>query len=332
MQILSTHQLSIGYSQGRKGIKKIASNIDIQLQKGEFVCLIGPNGVGKSTLLRTLAGTQKPLKGNIQIEGRRLEKMNAGELARTRSVVLTDKVESYLSVHALVAMGRYPYTGLLGQLKEEDEKRVQWALKATDTSSYANRPLHQLSDGEQQKVMIARALAQDTPLILLDEPTAHLDLSNRVEIIRLLRMLSRDTQKAILLSTHDLELAIQASDRIWLMDYDSPIKAGVPEDLVLSDSLDALFRSESFSFDKKSGTFRLHHQSEGKISLTGQGEHTYWTRRALERVGFEVSESRHTEQNVQVHPGPPIRYEYQWNSHTGSCSSIEELLNQVTHL
>ena len=212
--ILTAEQLTIGYPIAGKPAGKVAGPFDLQLRGGELVGLLGPNGAGKSTLVRTLAGIQPTLGGSIYIGGDRLEKLRPADLARKVSIVLTERVEAgNLLVRALVALGRYPYTGWFGRLSKEDEVKVQEAMEMTDTLSLADRSLHTLSDGERQKVMLARALAQDTPLIILDAPTAHLDLPNRVELFALLRRLTRDTRKAILLSTHELDLALQAGAR-----------------------------------------------------------------------------------------------------------------------
>ena len=292
MSVLETRHLEIGYGRDEQKRKCVARNLTLTLEEASLVCLLGPNGSGKSTLLRTLAGIQRPLDGELLLGGKFIEKISGNELARICSVVLTDTVDHSLTGYAVVAIGRYPYTGWMGKLRKQDEERIQWAITATATDSYIHRPLYKMSDGERQKVMIARALAQDTPIVLLDEPTAHLDLPNRVDIIRLLRTLAHETRKAILLSTHDLELAIQAADQIWLMHPEQPVQTGCPEDLILQGAIQRVFPSDGFSFDASSGGFLLHTEKTDKIALSGKGLAYLWTKRALERNGFEVVAAR----------------------------------------
>lgn len=287
--ILKALDLSIGYKKGAKTEIKIAGPLRFEVLPGQLICLLGPNGAGKSTLIRTLAGLQYMLKGDVEIAGESILHLRPAEMARKLSMVLTEKIRSgNLNVYSLVALGRYPYTGWLGTLSTEDKKMISWAIEATQTAPFLHRKLDQLSDGEIQKVMLARALAQDTPLIILDEPTAHLDLPNRIELMRLLHQLARQTNKAILLSSHELDLALQAGDQVWLLDAEGNMKQGVPEDLVLNGSFEATFDKAGFHFDKATGTFSLH-QSKGRpIYLTGEGAVAFWTRRALQREGYTV--------------------------------------------
>ncbi len=305
-EVLQTQDLAIGYHSSRLARearkhgakyagKVVAENLSLGLAEGEMVCLLGPNGSGKSTLMRTVAGVQKPLGGRVTLDGRRLDKLSARETARLLSIVLTDRVMTgNLSVYALVALGRYPYTGWMGNLSPDDEAFVREAIEATGTRALAHRHIGDLSDGERQKVMIARALAQDTPVILLDEPTAHLDLPNRIEIVRLLKRLAWERRKSIVMSTHELDLAIQAADRIWLMSPgDTGPKAvemvsGMPEELVLDGRLEKAFMRKGIEFDRTSGSFRIHNHYRGAIGLVGEGMLAFWTKRALERIGYRV--------------------------------------------
>ncbi|MBX2840971.1 MAG: ABC transporter ATP-binding protein [Flammeovirgaceae bacterium] len=288
---MTTSDLAIGYK--GKEIKEVSNNLNFSLKASELVCLLGPNGVGKSTLMRTMAGVQKPLKGNVQINGKSLIQYKARDLAKVLSIVLTERItNTNFSVYALVAMGRYPHTGWMGGLTKTDEKKVQWALFSTGMEGFANRKVHELSDGERQKVMIARALAQDTPIILLDEPTAHLDLPNRVEIVRLLRQLTKTTGKAILLSTHELDLALQGADKIMLMHPFFELTCGVPEDLVLSGVFEDTFKRDGFDFDKITGRFLIHKPGENKIKLKGDQLYEHWTRQALERENYSITKEK----------------------------------------
>ncbi|MFH5831834.1 ABC transporter ATP-binding protein [Halalkalibaculum sp. DA384] len=297
--ILATRKLSIGYK-GKNRPAVVAGELNLFLKKGELVGLLGPNGSGKSTLIRTLARMQRPLNGRILLEGSDLASLPMKEVAKKVSTVLTDRIRiGNLTVYNLIAFGRSPYTGMMGKLREEDREIVHWAIEATGLQRFVERDILKLSDGERQKVMIARALAQDTPVILLDEPTAHLDLPNRVEIIRLLRKLARDTGKAILMSTHELDLALKASDQVWLMDRETDIRCGTPEDLVLNGSFEEVFQQESFDFDRKTGSFKIHQNCGRQITLSGDEVSKYWTTRALEREGFIVQEVD-TEGKVQA--------------------------------
>ena len=210
--------LSIGY-RTKQGVRVVAQGLTAQLQRGQLTCLLGENGVGKSTLLRTLAAFQPKLEGSVSIEGRELDDYSERKLARTIGIVLTEKPDvQQMTVMELVEMGRAPYTGFWGRLNEDDRKVCNEAVALIGIEPLKDRMIQTLSDGERQKVMIAKALAQQTPVIFLDEPTAFLDYPSKVDMLLLLSRISREAQKTIFLSTHDLELALQVADTIWLMD------------------------------------------------------------------------------------------------------------------
>lgn len=285
--ILKANSLTIGYRR-RRNDTVIARDLDLSLHAGELVCLLGPNGAGKSTLMRTLAGMQPPLAGQVRLDGDDVGALSPQVLAKKLSVVLTERVEvGLLTAYALIALGRYPHTNWRGTLSAEDETIVQDAIKAIGIENLAARPVSQLSDGERQKVMIARALAQQPKLMLLDEPTAFLDLPRRVEIMQILRTLAYSRQRAILLSTHDLDLALRSADTLWLMS-DGQLHVGAPEDLVLNGVFAKAFASTGVSFDINSGAFELAQTSCGSIDLIGDGVRAQWTARALQRIGFDV--------------------------------------------
>ncbi len=291
--ILQTRDLCIGYAPKRRPRVEVAADIGVELLKGELVCLLGPNGAGKSTLMRTLAGLQKPLVGEVNLEGCDLHGLTESERARLLGLVLTERVDvGNLSAYALVALGRYPYTGWDGRLSHADEKVVRWAIDAVGARNLAGRSVGELSDGERQKVMIARALAQEPAVLLLDEPTAFLDLPRRVEVVQLLRRLAGDSDRAVLLSTHDLDLALRCADRLWLLPLDGPLQTGAPEDLVLSGAFQRAFAD--VEFDPAIGSFQLTQEPEGAVGLVGEGLHALWTARALERAGFCVAEDSPT--------------------------------------
>jgi iron complex transport system ATP-binding protein len=285
--VLQTHHLTVGYRRPRQSARAVVSNIHVSLKAGELVCLIGPNGAGKSTLMRTLAGMQPPLAGHVSLDKGDVHRMKTAELARRLSIVLTERVEvGVLSAYALAALGRYPYTGAGGALTAHDEAVVQWAMEAVGAAHLAARDVGELSDGERQKVMIARALAQEPSVMLLDEPTAFLDLPRRAEMMQLLRHLARDTGRAVLLSTHDLDLALRSANRIWLLPTGGPLQTGAPEDLVLSGAFQSAFQSEGVAFDSYNGSFRVQTRAAGQVDLIGDGLPALWTARALEREGF----------------------------------------------
>lgn len=288
--ILQTDALAIGYRTRRRPPRLVAERLDLRLYPGELVCLLGPNGAGKSTLLRTLAGMQPPLRGQVRLAGTDLQRLTPQELARRLAVVLTDRVEvGRLTVRTLTALGRYPHTAWNGRLTPSDEAAIDRALTAVGIADFAPRLLDELSDGERQKVMIARALAQEPKLLVLDEPTAFLDLPRRVELMGLLRRLARDSARAVLLSTHDLDLALRCADQLWLLQPEGSIQVGVPEELVLNGALQTAFRGDSVAFDPCTGAFVFQHPPLGRIDLVGHDLAALWTRRALEREGFVVN-------------------------------------------
>ncbi|MEJ5240971.1 MAG: ABC transporter ATP-binding protein [Anaerolineales bacterium] len=301
--MLITRSLTIGYPR-----KPLASNLDLELRPGEMVCLLGPNGVGKSTLLRTLAGMQPALGGKVLLNGRDIHSMPASELARHLAVVLTTRLEvGHLPVYTLVSLGRHPYTNWFGLLRARDHAAIRRALEYTDSLSLADRFFHELSDGERQRVLIARALAQEPQVLLLDEPTAFLDLPRRIETLRLLRRLARQTGCAVLLSIHDLDLALRLADRLWVLSAEGTLEVGIPEELALNGALERAFRREGIEFDATIGTFRLHTPTLGTVHLShdGEGVAMAWTWRALERLGYQVYNGVvHSLPTVQVLPGP----------------------------
>jgi iron complex transport system ATP-binding protein len=249
--------LSIGYA-GKHGVKVVSEGISDSIRSGELTCLLGENGAGKSTLLRTLSGFLPPLAGSISILGKPLKAYREKELATVIGVVLTEKGNlQNMTVAELVGMGRSPYTGFWGRLSGEDRHKVGEALDMVGIAALRDRLVQTLSDGERQKVMIAKALAQETPIIFLDEPTAFLDYPSKVDILRLLKRLSREAGKTIFLSSHDLELALQMSDRLWLMAKRGGVRTGSPEALVTEGTLAEFFRLKGVFLDREKGYFRI---------------------------------------------------------------------------
>lgn len=225
--------LAIGYTT-RHSVKTVCTGITETIFSGELTCLIGENGAGKSTLLRTLSGFLPPVSGEIILLGKPLRSYGERALSTIIGVVLTEKTNlQNMTVEELVGMGRSPYTGFWGRLSGEDRRKVGKSLEMVGITGLRGRMVQTLSDGERQKVMIAKALAQETPVIFLDEPTAFLDYPSKVEILRLLGRLSRDFGKTIFLSTHDLELALRVADRVWLMSKPGRLQTGSPDNLVI---------------------------------------------------------------------------------------------------
>lgn len=283
--ILTIKNLAIGYGKG-DNLFKVMSKLNLDLKSGQLVCFMGPNGVGKSTLIRTIIGAQKSIEGEIVLKGKNISELSIANIATNISVVLTDKINAgNMTAYELIAMGRYPHLGWSVSMSETDAAIIEKSIKQTSIQELRNRKIYELSDGQLQKVMIARALCQDTPIMILDEPTAHLDLNNRVEVINLLSDLAKTTNKAILMATHELDLALQSADRIWLAGPQQPIIDGFPEDLVLNGKIDEVFGLKGF--DLRTG--RLEKQlGKGEVVLNGSGHEYLWTKNALERYGFAV--------------------------------------------
>jgi iron complex transport system ATP-binding protein len=288
--LLQTSDLQTGYHVAGKKLLVSDKMPALHLGAGQLICLLGPNGSGKSTLLRTLAGLQPPLGGTIAITGQ--TGLSSAELAKKISLVLTDRITgNNLDVYSLVALGRYPWSDWMGGLDESDRAAIERAIASAGVGPLRNRKLHTLSDGENQKVMLARALAQDTPLLMLDEPTAHLDLPSRIRLMRLLHRLARELDKGILLSTHELDLALQVADEVWLLEATGSMHKGAPEDLILDGIFEAVFAREDTAFDRATGVFRIPSTGDRQIGLTGEGVAAFWTRRALQREGFTVTDN-----------------------------------------
>lgn len=326
--IISLDQVSIGYGTGRND-KKLVQNLDLTVSERQLIVLVGPNGVGKSTLLRTIAGLQKPLCGSIQLFNKPTNNLNPKMLAHYVSVVLTSQIDTgYVTASELIAMGRLPHTGWLGTFSSLDRQKVSSAVKQTKVDHLLDKPVYQLSDGERQKIMIARALAQDTPIMILDEPTTHLDITNQMNIIQLLRSLVKTQNKCIILATHNIELALQVSDRMWLMHHGT-MEDGTPEDLVLNGALAQAMSTDLAPFNPERGTFQVQHSSTYPIVLKGTGIRAHWTQRALERAGYYVQ----NEGAVAVE----IADEDDWliyhnNQFIRSVDSIGSLLYQLSQL
>jgi iron complex transport system ATP-binding protein len=288
-RLLEARGISIGWSRrGRKNV--LSQDIDLDLARGELVSLVGPNGSGKSTLLRTLVGMQRCLEGSITLGGKPLERLAVEGRARWAASVFTDRFDAgWFSVYEIVAFGRYPYTDARNSLSEKDLAAVEGALRAVGLSAFAERRFAELSDGEKQKALIARALAQDSPLLVLDEPTAFLDAPARIEIFHLAKRLAGVEGKSVVLSTQDLDLALRYSDRIWLFDRAHRFASGGPESLALSGILGRAFDGPEVRFDPATGGFKATEAPESySMAISSPDDLIYlWTARLADRLGFE---------------------------------------------
>jgi iron complex transport system ATP-binding protein len=290
--LLAARGLSVGYARRGHPARTVLAGVEAALAPGRFVCLLGPNGAGKSTLIRTLAGMQPPLAGEVFLDGQPMAPLSPRARAARLALVLTTRADvGMMTVAGLAALGRHPHTGWSGRLSPRDHRAVDQALAAVGLSGLAHRPVCELSDGERQKVMIARALAQEPRVLILDEATAFLDLPRRVELMGLLRGLAREHGRAVLLSTHDLDLALRGADRLWLLPPGGPLAEGAPEDLALSGALDRVFQAQGVRFDRESGSFSLAAPVRGDVALHGDGLAGTWAARALRRAGYRVEQA-----------------------------------------
>lgn len=330
--LLTCISLSTGYRNKKTIVKEVSKDLNLSLKRGELVCLIGPNGSGKSTLIRTLTGIQPPLSGEVFLCDRKIGEFGPLERARTLSVVLTSQVQTgYLTAFDIVALGRFPYTNWAGRLSEDDRQVVTSALASVGAGDLAGRFIHEMSDGERQKVMIARALAQEPELMVLDEPTAFLDLPHKIETMRILRQVAQTEKKSILLSTHDLNLAIRCADQLWLIDREGTMIAGIPEDLVLSGTFGSAFEIEGVHFDAVRGEFTIPVKRRGTFALLApEGVERIWTQNALERIGFVPAEGNTADISVTIQKdGKTCCWRYRSPEREQECSSVHELLECI---
>lgn len=285
---IELRHLRTGYTERRRSVI-ISPDLSLSIRPGEIVMLMGPNGSGKSTLMHTMAGLLPPLAGEVELGEKPLSSLTMKEVARQLSLVLTERIPAgNMDVWEVVTIGRYPYTGFRGVLSTEDKRICEEALATCRLTELRERIFDTLSDGEKQRVMIARALAQETPLILLDEPTAHLDLPSRLEVTTMLRTLAHKLGKSILISTHELDLALGWADTIWLLDRSGAITAKAPEDLILDGDIERVFGDPRLRFDQERGEFSIAEEPGQQIHLTGEGLRYSWTCRALHRLGYGI--------------------------------------------
>lgn len=290
-EILSLDSLRIGYGD-RRAQNVLLTPLTATGRKGEMIALIGKNGIGKSTLLRTIAGLQPSLGGDISYQGRSIREYSRTDLARTIGYISTEMVKvTNMRVYDLVALGRFPYTNWFGKIDKYNHDIIEDSINKTGMSSLSGRFISELSDGERQKAMIARILAQDTGILVMDEPTAFLDIGSKFEILHLMHLLSQKNGKTIIFSTHDLNVAMSQADKIWLI-VDNHLVEGAPEDLMLQGAFDHLFDSSVVQYNSEHGTYSFKTEDRGEVNVSGGGIMLHYTKKALNRAGFSVSEGQ----------------------------------------
>ena len=319
--MLEIKDLHIGYEK-----KKVAGPINERLRPGELVCLLGPNGTGKSTLVKTISGLLSPLQGSIEFDHQSIFRLPNTEKSKILSVVLTDPIViGNLTVHEIVEFGRYPYKSWWGKNTVEDDEVVQRAISNTGIQHLSERNIGELSDGEKQKVMISRALAQDTDFIILDEPTSHLDLPSKIEIMSLLKELVQKWNKSILVSTHDLSLAIQTADRFWLIDKQGSFFSGINEELILNGQLNTCFNLKDSTYSFSTGKLKLPEIHQKTIQIEGTGNSLKWTKHAIERIGFSIKK----EGEISVVVENDERWSIRYGPDHLVVSNFEELISTL---
>ncbi len=325
--VLLLKNVAIGYN------RPVFNNINQSVNKGEIVAITGKNGIGKSTLLKSIAGLQSVISGHIYINNKTISSFNNKEKAKIISFVSGEiSRQITITVRELVAMGRHPYTNMFGTLSGNDNKLVDELLQAVDISDISQKNIFEISDGQLQRTIIARALAQDTGIIVLDEPTAFLDLPNRYEILFLLKRLSRAKNKTIIFSSHDISICTQIADKILLM-KEKEIVSGAPEDLILNNEFDNLFLNKNLKFVKKTGQYHYINKLSHSIGLKGEGMVFDYTRTALNRAGFNVTCNKDCKLNVIVLWSDKS---YEWiieqNGKKFSFRSIYDLIQYINNI
>ena len=328
-EILSLDSLKIGYVSGKKE-NQILPAINGSASQGELIAVIGRNGIGKSTLLRTIAGLQPALGGNILYNGKNISDYTRKDLAQKIGYISTKIVKvSNMRVYDLVALGRFPYTNWIGKIDAANHEVIIDAIEKTGMTGLSERFISELSDGERQKAMIARILAQDTGIMVMDEPTAFLDIGSKFEILHLMHILARKSGKTIIFSTHDLNVAMSQADKIWLI-LDNRMQEGAPEDLMVRGAFDNLFDSSVVQFNPESGTYFFRSDNRGAIHVEGSGILKHWTEKAINRAGFSVSDVK-TTPYLEVPSGKKVNWQLVDKNSTVEFGSIYEMVNWLSN-
>ncbi len=333
-EVLHAAGIVAGYRHRRRATVVVPAT-NLAVRPGELVCLLGPNGAGKSTLLRTLSGVQPALDGEVHLLGDPVSTLDRRERARRLASVLTERVTvGQLAGWDLVAIGRHPHTGWGGALNQHDRAVVDDAIAAVGADHLAARFVDELSDGERQRLMIARAVAQEPALLILDEPTAFLDVTSRIALGVLLQRLAHERGLGVICSTHDLDLALATADTIWLLASGRPFRVGAPEDLALAGAIGEVFATAEVAFDPRRGTFSRRPDLRGRAVVDGEDLAAELCRRALGRIGYDTTDSdAPTDVRVVVH-ARPLGADYELVRTTGTpqrCRSIAELCAELRH-
>lgn len=320
--IIYTESLSAGYRK-RKSVTTVLRDVNLELHEGELVSLLGANGAGKSTLIRTICGLQPSLEGKVVIGGENVDRLTPRQLSKTIALVTTERTYAGgLTVGELVGLGRHPHTGFLGRLDEHDREIVAAAIEKVGIGHKAESYVAELSDGERQKVMIAKALAQEAPVIILDEPTAFLDVASRIEVLQLLHDLARDDRRTILISSHDIQQSMALSDRLWIVTDSGEIVSGVTEDLILADKISLLFGNRNVAFDAATGDFLTTRKGARQITMKADSaELRKWISNALRRNDLLAREAENPQ--IYAHAADDIRL------NGNRLGSIEELISAL---
>lgn len=288
-EVMRLDSLSIGYQHKREAPRIVGENLNAVLREGELVFLLGPNGAGKSTLMRTICGMQKPLAGRVLLHGRDVHQLAPRDVAKQMAVVLTERLANGMFTgYELVSMGRHPHTDWRGRLTDTDHQAIHWALSVVRSEDLADRAVSEMSDGERQRILLARALAQEPQVLILDEITAFLDVPRRVSLTQILLDIVHREKKAVLLSSHDLDLALRVADCVWLYPKGGEMSIGMPEELAWSGALSKVFDGDGVRFDPNTGSFQLRRAQFGTVQLQASGPALFWTQRALERNGYSI--------------------------------------------
>ncbi len=292
MRAITVKDLAIGYE------KVLLQNINFTIEEGEVVSLLGKNGVGKSTLIKTILGLIPSKKGEIRIGGENIKKYSPLEMAQEVSVVLThQEINPMLSVLEILSLGRTPYKTIFSRLNVKDWEKINQTIQLLELENLKDRRIGELSDGQKQRVMIGRALVQDTHLIILDEPTTHLDLSGKFAVFQLLRRLAQITKKTILLSTHQIDLALSHSDKVLFI-KDDILLEDFPENIGWKHQIYSYFSNDKMNFDYELGKFTTIRRGIREVRLVGEGALLYWTRHALYRNAIDIKDDASITVNV----------------------------------
>ncbi|MCG1025537.1 MULTISPECIES: ABC transporter ATP-binding protein [Dehalobacter] len=314
--VILAEKMDVGYEK-----TVVVENVDLRGIKGQLICLLGPNGAGKSTILRTLSGLLAPVSGTVYINGSDLKSIKKPELAKKLAVVLTEQVSlGLLTVFEIAAMGRFPHTNLIGKLSDEDKGIIQEALQAVNAVHLRDRYYAELSDGEKQKVMIARALIQQPELIVLDEPTSHLDVKHKVEVISILRRLCLEKGITVVLSLHDIDLAIKGCETILLIQDGKIAAQGTPEEIIKAGTIQSLYEIEGAQYNELLGSLEFFSRQYPEIFIAGGNGTGAGVYRALSRAGYGMCCGVLHSNDIDIHIGKAL-----------GCEIIEEEAFNAIH-